>query len=312
MRRIASFLALSFGISWSIVGIGALLGAERMNGYAFMATAALSMFGPGVAAIVQQRYLDKAPWSGLGLPFDGTRWKFVGFTMLVGVFIVPLVLFVAGAFGDVLGFPSFGHVDLSQERLLTSIREQTEAAGVQSAGLSDVLEGIQLPGWLILAVIQLAVVVVACSFNLPAMLGEELGWRGYLFQVTATWNGARRVGFTGMVWGVWHAPIIAMGHNYPGHPLLGIFLMVVFCTLIALLFDWSRWRTTSVWAPCILHGIINGSAGAFVLFAWGGHPLVGSPVGVAGFIAITVLAALVLVVDGSYRAQFIAKRSSAS
>jgi len=312
MRRIVSFLALAFGISWTIVGIGALLGVERLHGYAFIVTAALSMFGPAVAAILQQRYLDKSPLSGLGLPLDGTRWKFVGLTMLVGVCIIPLALLVAGVLGDVLGSSAFGHVELSQERVLASIREQTEAAGIKSDPTSRLLEGMQVPGWAILVTILLGVVVIACSFNLPAMLGEELGWRGYLFQATARWSGVRRVGFTGVVWGLWHAPIIAMGHNYPDHPVLGIFLMVVFCTLLAVLFDWSRWRTTSVWAPCVLHGIINGSAGGFVLFAWSGHPLVGSPVGAAGLIAIAVLAALVLLLDGAYRAQFIAKRSSAS
>lgn len=303
-RPILSFLALACGISWSIIGIGAALGVDGTSPNAYMIMAALSMFGPAVAAIVQQRYFDKAPWSGLGLPLDGTRWKFVGLTMVVGVLIVPLVLLVADVLGNGLGISSFGHVEVSQARLVTSIEEQMAAAGVKGPALSGLLEGVELPGTLIFAMIQFVVVIVACSLNLPAMLGEELGWRGYLFQATAMWSGGRRVAFTGLVWGLWHAPIISMGHNYPDHPVLGIFLMEVFCMLLAVLFDWSRWRSKSVWAPCMLHGIINGSAGAYMLFAWGGHSLVGSPVGVAGFLAIATLAAATLLLDRSYRRVF--------
>ena len=81
-------------------------------------------------------------------------------------------------------------------------------------------------------------------------------------------------------------------------------LMMLFCVLLAVPFDHARWRSGSIWAPCILHGIINGSAGGFGLFAWGGHPLVGSPVGLAGFITLALLTIGILVFDGGYRATF--------
>lgn len=154
-----------------------------------------------------------------------------------------------------------------------------------------------VPAGLVLVGGLFSAVLAACTINLPFMLGEELGWRGYLFQATARWPRQRRVLFTGTVWGVWHAPLILMGHNYPGHPVAGVFMMVVFCVLAAFLFDHSRLRTRTVWGPCVLHGIINGSAGLFALFAWGGHPLVGSPTGVAGFVALGALCAVVFALE---------------
>ena len=57
----------------------------------------------------------------------------------------------------------------------------------------------RVPGWLVLVLGLLAAVLAACTVNLPFMLGEELGWRGYLYQATAEWPSLKRVLFTGMV-----------------------------------------------------------------------------------------------------------------
>jgi hypothetical protein len=58
---------------------------------------------------------------------------------------------------------------------------------------------------------------------------------------------------------------------------------------MALLFNWTRTRSWTIWSSCLLHGVINGSAGATVLFMWAGHPLVGSVAAVAGVNAIVLL-----------------------
>ncbi len=232
-KRIASFLIMAYAISWSIVGIGVALGTGPSQPLGYMLMAGLSMFGPALAAIIQQRLLDRAPWSGLGIHLKGVHWRQVAWTAVIGLSIIPLALLVAMGLGDGLGIEAFGHVSITQERLLTSIGEMMAGSGVKSNALATVLEGHHLPGALLLVGLALVTLLVACTVNLPVMMGEELGWRGYLFQATQHWSGARRVLFTGVVWGLWHAPLIAMGHNYPEHPMLGIGLMVVFCILLA-------------------------------------------------------------------------------
>lgn len=304
-KRIASFLSMAFGISWSIVGIGVALGAGPSQPLGYMLMAALSMFGPAMAGIIQQRLIDRAPWSGLGLGLKNVHWRQVAWTAVIGVVIIPTALLVAMVLGDGAGIEAFGHVSITQERLLTSVGEMMAASGTRSNTLATLLAGHRLPGALLLVSLALFALLLACTVNLPVMMGEELGWRGYLFQATEHWSGARRVLFTGVMWGFWHAPLIAMGHNYPEHPIAGIGLMVVFCTLLALLFDRARLRSGSTWAAGLLHGCINGSAGGYVLFAWGGHSLVNSPVGLAGFIALVVLGAAVLALDPTYRKHFL-------
>lgn len=300
-RRIASFLAIAFGFTWIIAGTGALFGIRATSGLSYMALAAVCMFGPALAAVVQQRFIDRAPWAGLGLPFAGTNWKVLGATALVGITIVPLILLVIHVVGDRMGVTAFGQASVTSERMALSISGMLSQMGTggSSGAVADAL--MQLPGGVVLAAGLVSAVFSAFTLNLPFMLGEELGWRGYLYQATSGWKPRRRVPFTGVVWGLWHAPLILMGHNYPEHPIAGVGLMVVFCTLLAFLFDWSRVRSGSVWSACVLHGTINGSAGLFALFAWGGHPLVASPVGLAGFVALAVLAIAVFLVDRRYR-----------
>jgi membrane protease YdiL (CAAX protease family) len=82
-------------------------------------------------------------------------------------------------------------------------------------------------------------------------------------------------------------------------------MMVLLCLAMALLFDWTRTRSRTIWSSCLLHGVINGSAGATVLFMWAGHPLVGSVAGLAGVIAIVVLGSAILLFDGNYRRTFL-------
>jgi hypothetical protein len=73
------------------------------------------------------------------------------------------------------------------------------------------------------------VVLFGPFMNLAFALGEELGWRGYLLVLLLPLGTLRAVLLTGTIWGVWHAPFILMGHNYPGHEAAGVPLMVVWC-----------------------------------------------------------------------------------
>ena len=303
-KRILSFLGLAFGISWAIAGIGITLGVRATSGVPYTLMAGLVMFGPAVAAIVQQRLVDKAPWSGLGLPLRGTRWSMVAWTALVAMAVVPVTMAVVHVLGDLLGWSLFGQVELSQTRAIAAIRE-LGAGQLSEEGIQQQVDKLMaVPAVAILGIALVSALGAACTINLPFMLGEELGWRGYLWQRTSSWSGARRVAFTGVFWGLWHAPLIAVGHNYPGEPLLGIGMMVLLCLAMALVFDWTRTRTLSVWSSCLLHGVINGSAGITALFMWDGHPLVGSIAGLAGVIAILLIGGLVLLFDGTYRTAF--------
>jgi len=46
---------------------------------------------------------------------------------------------------------------------------------------------------------------------------------------------------SGPIWGAWHAPVVALGYNYPQHHALGPLLMIVFCVIFGILLGWSGW-----------------------------------------------------------------------
>lgn len=291
------FLLLAFGISWCIAGAGALVGVDAASGFAYMLVAGGFMFGPALAAILLVVLIRRQGWGALGLGFGHVRWRSIAWTALGGLSLVPLTLLVCWCFGNLLGFDAFGDVALTQARVESSVVAMAEAAGQNGELARKALGGMQLPGAVWLLLFLAMALGAAVTLNVPAMLGEELGWRGVMYALLEGWPAWRRILFTGVVWGLWHAPVIAMGHNYGEHRLVGIPLMVVFCMLLAVLFDRARTTAASVWAAVLLHGLINGSAGAFALFTKGGHPLVASPVGLAGMLAIALMIVGLLLID---------------
>jgi len=297
--RIIRYCAIAFGYTWLLAGVAWLFGINASSGVPYMVVAGLCMLGPAIAALILQRHVDRLPWSGLGLRIQGTGWRVLALTAIMGMLLVPLYLLIQHLLGDVLGIPLFGHAAVSDARIAAAFAELLHSLGKGGAQERSAL--LDLPAWLVLIVIQFAALLSSFTLNLLFMLGEELGWRGYLFQVTARWSGIRRIALTGVLWGLWHAPLIAMGHNYPGYPIAGIGMMVLFCLLAAFLFDWTRARSGTIWSSAMLHGLLNGTASGAALFAWGGHPMVGSIVGLAGMITMGVFILIILAFDREYR-----------
>ncbi|MBC8476765.1 MAG: CPBP family intramembrane metalloprotease, partial [Dehalococcoidia bacterium] len=97
----------------------------------------------------------------------------------------------------------------------------------------------------------------------------------------------------GAIWGIWHAPLILMGHLYPGHPLLGILMITVMCVLLGVIFGWLWLSTNSIIPPIIAHAALNAQLLAYFpsfLFA-DIDPLLG---GGTGIIGLGVMMAVVL------------------
>jgi uncharacterized protein len=67
----------------------------------------------------------------------------------------------------------------------------------------------------------------------------------------------RGVLLLGVIWGAWHWPIILMGFNYPGHPLLGVVLMTLYTTGLAVVLGYAMLRSGSVLLSAYLHALNN-------------------------------------------------------
>ena len=108
-------------------------------------------------------------------------------------------------------------------------------------------------------------VVVGPLLGLIISFGEEYGWRGFLQSELIHLGRIRGVGLLGIIWGIWHWPVIWMGYNYSGQPLLGSLLMVVFTVLLAYFLAYAVFKSKGVWTAAYLHGLFNQTLAFFMV-----------------------------------------------
>jgi membrane protease YdiL (CAAX protease family) len=142
------------------------------------------------------------------------------------------------------------------------------------------------------------------TINALFAFGEELGWRAFLVYEFRQMNFLKASLIIGLIWGIWHAPLILMGHNYPQHPQLGVIMMTAFCMLITPLFLYISLKSRSVIAAAIIHGTMNATAGISIMLIQGGNDLTTGMTGLPGFILFAVATAILFVYD-----KFISKES---
>lgn len=104
---------------------------------------------------------------------------------------------------------------------------------------------------------------IGLLFLIPSFLltaaGEEIGWRGFLLpQLAKTWNIRVAVLFGGLIWAVWHFPLILSGHYLVGTPVwykLPVFTIEILAmtAILAAL----RLRSNSIWPAVVLHASHN-------------------------------------------------------
>ncbi len=145
-------------------------------------------------------------------------------------------------------------------------------------------------------------VAAGLTVNAVAALGEEVGWRGYLLarlsSVAGFWPSALIVG---VVWGLWHAPLVINGYDYSvsaledcGGRVEGLVALVVFTiftTAAGLVAALLRVGSGGAIAPAAMHGTINGIAGLYASLVLGSR-LVAPPAGLAvaaGFVLVAPL-----------------------
>ncbi len=245
IRGIGWFLVIACGIAWALALPMWLDGRGLESPWAVLI---LGMnFAPAIATLIVARWISPLPRTrlatGLRLGAPGTRW---GLYWIFG-WLGFIAFFVAAPFvGALFGlFP----MDL-----------------VNFSGYREAIES--LPGGeevLSLAPIRTIALFVLLTLPLQALLltpftfGEEWGWRGYLLPRLLPLGQWPALLISGAIWGLWHAPIILLGFNYPEHPVLGVFLMTIFCMIFGTILGWTRLATGSVWPAVLGHAGINSS-----------------------------------------------------
>ena len=158
-------------------------------------------------------------------------------------------------------------------------------------------EDIPIPLNLLMVVQGIQGIFLGPIMNFVTCFGEEWGWRGYLLpKLRKQLSLIPTLLISGIIWGLWHAPLTVVGHNYglgyAGFPFTGIAMMCLFCITLGVFLSYVTLKTGSCIPAILSHGAINGFAPLGIYFTKdGGNPFVGpAPMGIIGMIPFLILA----------------------
>ena len=266
------FLILSFVPTWILLSLIWLLRVKPAETVRFAIFATAGMYFPGIAALVVRLAVLKDDLRDTTL-FGLGRRRYYLWAWLLFPFLITVTIFL-----DV--FSGAARPDWALEHL----RAMFVAAGPSPP--SD------------LARFALRQLATAAVFGPPlhalTTIGEELGWRDFLLRHLIRMGFDQRTALiaSGAVWGLWHVPVILLGLEYVGHPVIGVPMFVIYAVLVGVIIGWLQLASGSVWVSALAHGSINAFQRAALVFISGYDSAIGGGLGsLVGWISLSVFVA---------------------
>ena len=284
LKRVIVYLVTTFALTWlyCLLVVYPIANGEALNGIPSVATqltVAAAMFCPAIGVLLTRLVTKEGFKSAWLRPHIKGNVK----TYLLAWF-GPAVLTFAGCAIYFLLFPGAFDPECGY------MRQVMAAAGTP-------YEAQAVPMDLLMAIQILQAVFLAPALNFFTCFGEEWGWRGYLLpKICKHFSAVPTLLITGIIWGLWHAPLTIIGHNYGlgywGFPYTGIAMMCLFCTVLGIFLSYITQKTQSCIPAVLAHGAINGIAAIGIYFTYdGGNPFVGpAPMGIIGMIPFVLVA----------------------
>ncbi len=212
------YFLIAFGLAWLCQVGGCMALLQQKNAVLYQLALIATMFCPLLAVLLVQKVFLRQP-VGIGWKVQGKR------RFWLAAWFGPAVFTLLGAVLYFAVFPS--RLDFSCSWLVAAYGGEMDAQTLRSELGVSTLSYLLQNG--------LFAVILAPAINMFPALGEEAGWRGYMMprlkERFGLLNG-RLLG--GVVWGVWHWPLMLLvgyeyGTNYLGAPVLGLVVWCVVC-----------------------------------------------------------------------------------
>lgn len=229
-----------------------------MMGFLFSAGA---MLIPLLAVVFTQLICREPVLEGVGISFRINRWWWIGWLLIpvLALAILGMSLLMPGA-----------RWAADSELIQLSLAQMPQGFGP----------------WGLIAVSLFSGLLAGATLNAVFAFGEEVAWRGFLVREFKDRKFLTASLLIGVIWGFWHFPLILNGHNYPDHPVPGVFMMVLMCTALTPILLYFRQKSGSVIVPAVMHGTFNAVVGISNLFVLPQNDLlIGAP-GLAGLIVL--------------------------
>lgn len=203
----------------------------------------LLMFIPLVNGVFVQKVILKRPILGLnGLGFRLGKKKYL--------LLAPLYsfLFIISVYGiSFLLNPDLFSIEQAYKAIQETVTYNKNASLFTNILIAGILQ-----------------LLLAPLLNIFIFLGEEVGWRGFLYPSLISVFGRKGLIFGGLIWGVWHTPMIYFydlnfGDNH--HP--GLIFMIFFSILAGIILQFIYEKSNSIYSVALMHGMLNIS-GTFI------------------------------------------------
>lgn len=260
LKRVTVFIILTFFATWTLEF--KLYSAGGLKAPIAIPVMISVMFIPMLMAIITIKLVTHESLREFGLTRGSLKYYLFAF-------IFPIAFLVLGLFFVII----FGTANFQPENLV-NVLPKTPAIPWYLIGFN---------------------LLLAPFINFIPSLGEEYGWRGFLLpELIKNYGVTVALVFTGIIWGIWHAPVILMGYNYPNHSdLLGVVAFTIWCTLLGFYVGWLRIKSGSVFPSALCHGAINAYVGFGLFLAPVFDEISGVPFGWPALLALLIFAVLV-------------------
>ena len=290
LKRILTYILVTFGLTWGycLFFLYPVINGESLGGVpsitAQLMTAA-AMFFPAIGVLIT-RLVTGEGFKNAWLKPNLKKKNMLPYLL---AYFGPGVLTFAGMGLYFLIFPS--HFDPEFSYFYATL----ESTGAPMETMPMSIE-------LLMVVQTVQGFFLAPILNFVTCFGEEWGWRGYLLpKMKDQLPTVPTLIVTGIIWGLWHAPLTIIGHNYglgyPGFPFAGIGMMCLFCITMGIFLSWVTLKTNSCIPAILGHGAVNGIAAIGIYFTHdGGNPFIGpAPTGIIGMIPFILVAVFMVI-----------------
>jgi CAAX protease family protein len=146
--------------------------------------------------------------------------------------------------------------------------------------------------------VYLMLLVIALPVTLFTF-GEEYGWRGYLLPRLLPLGEIRASVLLGVIWGVWHLPLIMAGLNYPG---VNVWLAVIIFTFVTVALSFTyTWFYVASSSSVLVAAVFHASTNQFSDTFWVPPLLSGANPFAPSLVSAVLIMALVVVVYRVFR-----------
>jgi len=195
------------------------------------------MFTPALSSILT-RIILKEGFQDVSFSLGNLKkWKGIGFALLIPMVICGITYCIAW----LSGIARFQHPEGGMLEPIYNILGLQYLTAPFSFIYLVVLSGI-----------------LGSLLSLIPVLGEEMGWRGYMLTRLVDAEFSRPILISGLIWATWHVPIVIAGLYVEGTSVVLSVLGIYFCIVpFSYITAYLRLNTGSVWPSVIIHTTWN-------------------------------------------------------